>query len=78
MFIKYIIGEEKKIRLFGKTFVENNKRKLKMKINCRLYPISQFYELNNKELNDKYLEIILTGTNYINNISYMFANCSSL
>ena len=31
--MKYFINKRKKIRLFGKQFVENNKEKLEIKIN---------------------------------------------
>ena len=44
----YFKEDEEKIRIFGNTFVRNNKDKLKIIINGKIQEIEEYY--NNKEI----------------------------
>ena len=77
--IKYCIGKEDKIRIFGDKFVENNKSNFQMIINDNSCELSSFYNIKKeKEKENEVLEIKLKQTNDITNISQMFIGCSSL
>jgi len=75
--MKYKIGKENKIRIFGDTFVKNNKDNFKMIINDDIYELNSFYNIKNEKENE-ILHIKLKQIKDINNISYMFNGCSSL
>ena len=80
IFLKYKIGPESTIRLFGDKFVEKYKNIctiiLKGENEQELCPN---YKYNNNDLSDNNtLEIKLTGVNEIKDASYMFFMCSSL
>ena len=62
------------INIFGYKFVENNKNKCKMIIDNIEYEIREKYNVEN---NNNNLKIKLKGIN-INDMSYMFSDCSSL
>ena len=68
--------DKKSINLFGKNFVENNKRICRLFIEGQKYQLQEsiYYENKNKET----LTIILKGFNHVTDISYMFVECSSL
>ena len=69
---------DKKVKLFGEKFVENNKYHCNIRYENKLINlIEYFYISNNTKLKDK-LEIRLNGIKNIINASYMFDNCSSL
>ena len=68
--------KNKKIKIFGKAFVENNKYNY-FQIFDDEYKLTEFFELKNLEQNN-HLEIKLKGINYIVNASCMFSGCSSL
>ena len=73
--IRYINKEEKKIRLFGDKFIDNNKN------NCKIYYNGKEYELETfimKQNFTKTLEIKLRVYKDITNMSYMFSDCNSL
>ena len=76
--IKYKIEKEKKIRLFGYSFVLNNKKNLSIIINGKERELSEWLDINNYKNNKYLLEIKLKGVNKIINMSYMFSKCSSL
>ena len=77
--IKYKIGFDKEIKLFGQNFVENNKQKCKMIIDGKENEICSYYKLDdNNYKKDKILEIKLRGIKNITNMSYMFYNFESL
>ena len=75
--IKYKIGKEEKIRIFGDKFVENNKDNFQMIINDNIYELNQFYNIQNEKENE-ILELKLRQLKDVTNISYMFSECSSL
>ena len=79
--IKFKIGKENKIRIFGDKFVKNNKRNFQMIINDKNYELDSFYKIENqkeKEIENEILEIKLKQIKDVNNLSYMFKECSSL
>ena len=65
----------KKIRLFGKEFVNNNKNNCSLIINGEIKELREEYELTNINTN---LIITLLKTNYITDMSHMFDNCDNL
>ena len=75
--IKYKIGKEDKIRLFGDKFVENNKNNFQMIIKNEHYKLDSFYDVKNEKEND-ILEIKLKQINDVTNLSYMFNKCLDL
>ena len=89
--IKYKIGENNKIKLFGKNFATSNKQYCKIKINNEEkelidcfdkeiignIPIKKENKLNNEQSVD-FIEIKLTGINNISNLSCMFYGCDTL
>ena len=76
MTIKYNVNKEEEIKIFGKTFVDNNKSLCRIFFENKVYELSEKFKINN--LNKDKLEIKLIGINYINNMSYIFHECSSL
>ena len=64
------------IKIFGDTFVENNKKKCKMVIDNKELEITGKYNIEN--CNNNKLEIELKGINNVVDMSYMFNRCSSL
>ena len=47
--IKYKIGKERKIRIFGDKFVENNENNFQMIINDKDYELNSFYHIKNEK-----------------------------
>ena len=80
LLIKYKIKEtDKKIKIFGGDFIENNNEKCKIINNKKEFELSEYFEFKeNKELNKNILEIKLIGIKNISNASAMFSGCSSL
>ena len=77
--IKYKIGGEYKIRIFGDKFVKNNKTNCKLIINDKITGLKK--EVRRKDLNiknDNIFEIKLKLVNDIKDLSYIFEECSSL
>ena len=70
--IKYKIGNDEKIRIFGDKFVENNKDNYRMIINDNIYELNPFYNLKNEKENE-ILELELRQIKDATNISYMFS-----
>ena len=71
-------NENKKIRLFGKEFVSNNKNKCFLIINNKKSELVEYYYLNNKEkINDK-LVIKYIEKEKLTDMSYMFSGCKNL
>ena len=68
--------DDKKIKLFGKTFVENNKN------NCYIFYINEKYELTEYirlyDYKSNILEIKLVGIKNVKNMKGLFERCSSL
>ena len=76
----YIIDEdeycnENKIRIFGDSFVINNKRNCKLLINKKETELTNFYYYKDDE---KELCIKLIKTGNVTDMSYMFSRCFSL
>jgi len=65
-----------KIKLFGKTFVENNKKKCILIINNQFLELCEYYEI--KENKNITITITLIEKNEIIDMSYMFYECVSL
>ena len=76
--IKYEIGKEDKIKIFGDMFVKKNKNNYQMIINDNNCELNSFYNLNNNNEENGILEIKLKQLKNVNNISCMFEGCSSL
>ena len=74
--IIYDIKEGNEIKIFGKEFVKHNKNICKMIIDNKEYEITERYNIKSKKINK--LKIKLEGINNVNDISYMFSECSSL
>ena len=73
--IIYNIGnKDRKVRLFGSKFVENNLGICKVLIDNKEYELLKEYCISNKKI----LEIKLVGINKITDISYMFYECHKL
>ena len=70
--MKYKIGKEDKLRIFGDTFVKNNKSNFQMIINDKNYELDSFYKLNNEKEND-ILKIKLKQIKNATNLSLMFS-----
>ena len=78
--LKYKIKEtDKKIKILGEDFIENNNEKCKIINNKKEFDLSEYFDLEiNKEFNKNILEIKLTGIKNITNAYGMFSGCSSL
>ena len=76
--IKKYKGEEmSKNKLFGETFVRNNKDNCKILINGKVKELDSFYDIDKLEENG-ILEIKLKGIYNIKDMSFMFCGCLSL
>ena len=75
--IKYKIGKEDKIRIFGDGFVKNNKDSFQMIIKDKNYNLDSFYKIKNEKENE-ILKIKLKQIKSVTNLSYMFSNCLAL
>ncbi len=71
-----IYDKEKDYKIFGQTFVENNKDKIYLLINGIKSDLVETIKIND---NDKLLEITLLkkSDNIIDDLSFMFCNCKS-
>ena len=73
------INDENKIRIFGEYFVKNNSNKAKIIIENKEYDLIEYFNLKdytNNKLTE--LHIKLKNINEMNNLKFMFSNCSSL
>ena len=75
--IKYKVGKEDKIRIFGDDFVKNNKENFNMIINDKKYELDSFYKLKNEKENE-ILKIKLKQMKNVTNLSWMFNECFAL
>ena len=76
--IRYEVGEEKRIPIFGTLFVVKNKELCKMEVNGKEMEICDKFDTKNVELKDNILEIKLKDINNITDMSYLFYNCKTL
>ena len=67
-----IKGNKKKIKIFGKNFVKNNKDKCKFIYEDKSYDLTEKFDVKN---NKKILEIYLEGIDKITDASEMFCDC---
>ena len=75
MTLIYKVKNENVIRIFGKIFVENNKKICFIEVNGKKQELKEFYPI---EKPDEYFEIKLIKKNKLTNMSYMFNKCESL
>ena len=77
LIMKYNVNKnDKNITIFGSEFVKNNKYLCKIIYKDEEYELTDNFKID--KTNSNILEIKLKGLNYINDLSYMFYNCSSL
>ena len=77
--IKYHIDPtEKKVRIFGEKFVENNKDKCYMIYKGQKSEITEYFLTKNLKEKTEELEIKLTGLNNVTDISHIFDLCFTL
>ena len=77
--IKYCTKNDQnsqKIRLFGKKFVENNRKNCTLIIDGKMTELCEHYEIKNQEL--KELKITLIKKSAIESMKDMFKNCNCL
>ena len=74
--ISYNNSYKEEIKIFGKTFVNNNKSLCKIFFKNREYELRE--KLKTESISNFGMEIKLTGINYINDLSYIFHECSEL
>ena len=65
------------LKIFGNDFVKNNKNNCKIMHKNKIYKLMEYFKFNESYHNDIF-EIKLLGINNINDISYMFSNCTTL
>ena len=66
------------IRLFGESFVKNNKNNCKIKIEGKEYELLEFFEIKNLKSKSNILSIELIGISNISDMSSIFCGCSEL
>ena len=75
--IKYKINnEDKKIKVFGKDFVQNNIDNCKIIFEKKELNLMEYFEINDYKENNNILEIGLKIINNLIDMSYMFENCN--
>jgi len=72
---KYKIGKEDKIKIFGDTFVKNNKNNFQMIINGKNYELDSFYKIKKEK---DILNIKLKSIKNFTNLGSMFEECTAL
>ena len=75
--IIYKVKDNKKVRLFGTEFVNNNKYKCQYIFEDKEFELNTHFNIHSNYDKDK-IEIKLIGINDINDISCLFYDCSSL
>ena len=77
--IKYKPIKDKKLRLFGDDFINDNINKCKIIYQDEEYNLTKYLEDIDQEYNsDEIITIKLKGYNNVNNMSYMFDYCNNL
>ena len=71
------IPKLKKIKIFGKKFVENNQDKCIIIYKGRIFPLQEYFTLKDSE-NENHIQIILIEYGIITDKSYLFHNCEHL
>ena len=75
--LKYMVGKDENIRIFGDLFVNNNKDNYQMIINGKRYQLNSFFNIKKLKLRKDILEIKLKEIKPVTDMSYMFYKCSS-
>ena len=73
--LKYNIENKNEVKILGKKFVEKNKNICYIIYKNKIYELKEYFKI--EEMKET-LEIRIIGINRINDISYMFYECSSL
>ena len=73
---EFDIDKSQCIRIFGNSFVENNKHKCKFIYKEKEYDLQEFFEVDKLKRNK--LEIILMGIENITDMSHLFEGCNTL
>jgi len=76
--IKYKIGEEDRVRIFGEKFVKKNKSNFKIMINNKLIGLKSFLNKKDLKVENGEFTIKLKKINDVSDLSYMFCDCSNL
>ena len=76
--IIYNILNKDEIKIFGSTFVDNNKNKCNIIIDGQKQSLCSYLKLNPNQKKERILQIELQGIQNITNMSSMFYNCKSL
>ena len=76
--IKYYINKKTlTVKLFGETFIKNNKDNFFLLINNNIIDECENYKISENN-NEEILTVRLIETKYLTDLSYMFENCQSL
>ena len=76
--LKYKIGKEENVRIFGDTFVNNNKENYQMIINGKKYDLCPVFNIKNLKERKEVLEVKLKELKPPTDLSYMFFKCTNL
>ena len=76
--LKYKIGEEDRVRIFGEKFVKKNKANFKIMINNKLTGLKSFLNKKDLKVENGEFAIKLKKINDVSDLSYMFYDCSAL
>jgi hypothetical protein len=76
--LKYKLGKDDRLRIFGDNFVKNNKDNYKMIIDSKVFELETFLNLKNIKIKNKELKIKLKEINISSNLNQMFYECSLL
>ena len=76
--VYYIPKENNKIRIFGKSFVENNKDLCKIIYENKEFNLNEYYHYDYKNIKNNLLKIKLKGINNVTNLHSIFKECSLL
>ena len=70
--------EDKKVKIFGTNFVENNNDKCIIIYKDRIFPLKEYFDIRDVEKGDNKIEILLLELKDIFDRSSMFEHCESL
>ena len=76
--IKYKIGEEDRVRIFGEKFVKTNKANFKIIKNDKLTALKSFLNKKDLKVENGEFTIKIKKINDVTDLSYMFCDCSEL
>jgi surface protein len=77
--MKYKIDKiDKKIKLFDKNFINNNKNYCKYIYDNKTYELNEYFNISEHNEKNNILDISLIGIKNVTNMKYMFFECPSL